>query len=411
MKFWIPAALVCGTAAVLVSENKTTRRHIRKVDFELSEEQRMVRDSVREFVRAEVAPRAHQYDEEARFPEEQLRGLADMGLLGMIIPEEWGGAGFDAVAYAIALEEIARADASVCVIVGVTNSVCCYPILSFGTEEQKHKYLVPLARGETLGAFCLSEPQAGSDATALRTRAVRDGDDFIINGTKSWVTNGGRADTYIVMAVTGQEGGKNRVTTFIVEGNTPGLTVSSIEHKMGQRASQTAEMSFADVRVPAANILGGEGNGLRVAFNSLDNGRIGIGALATGIAQGALDEALKYSQERQAFGQPISEFQAIQFKLADMATQTDAARLLTLRAAALKDRNDRRTGYYAAMAKLYASETANRVCADAVQIHGGNGYSRDYAVERMYRDARVTTIYEGTSEIQHIVISREILKQ
>jgi hypothetical protein len=381
------------------------------VDFELSEEQRMVQQSVREFVAGEVAPRAHEYDEQARFPHEQLRGLAELGLLGMIIPEEWGGAGFDSVAYALALEEIARADASVCVIVGVTNSVCCYPILSFGTEEQKRKYLVPLARGETLGAFCLSEPQVGSDATNLRTRAVRDGDAYVLNGTKSWVTSGGVAQTYIVMAVTNREAGKNGVTAFIVEGDTPGLSVSGIEHKMGQRASQTAEMSFADVRVPAENVLGGEGNGLRVAFNSLDNGRIGIGALSTGIAQGALDEALKYAKERQAFGQPIAEFQAIQFKLANMATETDAARLLTWRAAALKDAGHKQAGFYAAMAKLYASETANRVCADAVQIHGGNGYSRDYPVERMYRDARVTTIYEGTSEIQRIVISREILKQ
>ncbi|HEX8649405.1 MAG TPA: acyl-CoA dehydrogenase [Pyrinomonadaceae bacterium] len=381
------------------------------MDFELSEEQRMVQQSVREFVAGEVAPRAHEYDEQARFPHEQLRGLAELGLLGMIIPEEWGGAGFDSVAYALALEEIARADASVCVIVGVTNSVCCYPILSFGTEEQKRKYLVPLARGETLGAFCLSEPQAGSDATNLRTRAIRDGDAYVINGTKSWVTSGGVAQTYIVMAVTDREAGKNGVTAFIVEGDTPGLSVSGIEHKMGQRASQTAEMSFADVRVPAENVLGGEGNGLRVAFNSLDNGRIGIGALSTGIAQGALDEALKYAKERQAFGQAIAEFQAIQFKLANMATETDAARLLTLRAAALKDAGHKQAGFYAAMAKLYASETANRVCADAVQIHGGNGYSRDYPVERMYRDARVTTIYEGTSEIQRIVISREILKK
>ena len=381
------------------------------MDFELTEEQRMVQQSVREFVKAEIAPRAHQYDEEARFPHEQLKGLAEMGLLGMIIPEEWGGAGFDSVAYAVALEEIARADASVCVIVGVTNSVCCYPILSFGTDDQKKNYLVPLARGETLGAFCLSEPQAGSDATNLRTRAVRDGDDYVINGTKSWVSSGGVAQTYIVMAVTGNDGGKSRVTAFIVEGDTPGLTVSGIEHKMGQRASQTAEMSFSDVRVPAANVLGGEGNGLKVAFNSLDNGRIGIGALSTGIAQGALDEATKYAKERHAFGQAIAEFQAIQFKLADMATATDASRLLTLRAASLKDSNDKRAGYFAAMAKLYASETANRVCADAVQIHGGNGYSRDYPVERMYRDARVTTIYEGTSEIQRIVISRGILKE
>ena len=381
------------------------------VNFELTEEQRMVQTYVREFVAGEIAPRAHEYDEQARFPREQLRGLAELGLLGMIIPEEWGGAGFDTVAYAVALEEIAHADASVCVIVGVTNSVVCYPILSFGTEEQKRKYLVPLARGETLGAFCLSEPQAGSDATNLKTRAVRDGDYYVINGTKSWVSSGGEANTYIVMAVTAREDNKNKVTAFIVEGDTPGLTVSSIEHKMGQRASQTAEMSFADVRVPAANVLGGEGNGLRVAFNSLDNGRIGIGALSTGIAQGALDEATKYAKERHAFGQPIAEFQAIQFKLANMATETDAARLLTLRAAAMKDAGHKQTGFYAAMAKLFASETANRVCADAVQIHGGNGYSRDYAVERMYRDARVTTIYEGTSEIQRIVISREILRK
>src|SRR5215213_9252845 len=381
------------------------------VDFELTEEQRMVQASVREFVAAEIAPRAHEYDEQARFPREQLKGLGELGLMGMIIPEEWGGAGFDTVAYALALEEIARADSSVCVIVGVTNSVCCGPILSFGTDEQKKKYLVPLARGETLGAFCLSEPQAGSDATNLRTRAVRDGDSYVINGTKSWVTSGGEAQTYIVMAVTGRDEDKNRVTAFIVEGDTPGLTVSSIEHKMGQRASQTAEMSFVDVRVPVANVLGGEGNGKRVAFNSLDNGRIGIGALSTGLAQGALDEATKYAKERQAFGQPIAEFQAFQFKLANMATETDAARLLTWRAASAKDQGNKQAGFYAAMAKLFASETANRVCADAVQIHGGNGYSRDYAVERMYRDARVLTIYEGTSEIQRIVISREILKQ
>lgn len=381
------------------------------MDFELSEEQRMVQASVREFVAGEIAPRAHEYDEKSRFPHEQLAGLAKLGLLGMIIPEEWGGAGFDTVAYAIALEEIARADASVCVIVGVTNSVCCYPILMFGTDEQKKKYLVPLARGEKLGAFCLSEPQAGSDATNLRTRAVLDGDAFVINGTKSWVTSGGIADVYVVMAVTDRNGESNSITTFIVDSDTPGLTVSGIEHKMGQRASQTAEMSFVDVRVPIENVLGGVGRGKNVAFNSLDNGRIGIGALSTGIAQGALDESLKYAKERQAFGQAISEFQAIQFKLADMATMTDASRLLTLRAASMKDEGHKQTGYYAAMAKLYASETANKVCAEAVQIHGGNGYSRDYAVERMYRDARVTTIYEGTSEIQRIVISREILKQ
>jgi alkylation response protein AidB-like acyl-CoA dehydrogenase len=255
----------------------------------------MVQASVREFVAGEIAPRAREYDEQSKFPHEQLRGLAKLGLLGMIIPEEWGGAGFDTIAYAVALEEIAKADASVCVIVGVTNSVCCYPILGFGTEEQKQKYLAPLARGEKLGAFCLSEPQAGSDATNLRTRAIRDGDSYVINGTKSWVTSGGVADVYIVMAVTDRDAGKTGVTSFIVDKDSPGLTVSGIEHKMGQRASQTAEMNFADVRVPAENVLGGEGNGMRVAFNSLDAGRIGIGALSTGIAQGALNESIKYS--------------------------------------------------------------------------------------------------------------------
>jgi alkylation response protein AidB-like acyl-CoA dehydrogenase len=380
------------------------------VEFDLTEEQRMVQNMVREFAVAEIAPRAHEYDEEAKFPREQLKGLAELGLLGMIIPEQWGGAGFDTIAYAVALEEIARADASVCVIVGVTNSVCCYPIFSFGTDEQREKFLIPLAHGEKLGAFCLSEPQAGSDATNLRTKAVREGDEFVLNGTKSWVTNGGVADVYIVMAGTSQENGKGRLSAFIVEGNTPGLTVSSIEHKMGQRASQTSEMSFTDVRIPAGNLLGKLGEGARVAFNSLDNGRIGIAALSTGIAQAALTESTNYARDRRAFGQAIAEFQAIQFKLADMAMAVDASRLLTHRAAAMKDAGHTRAGYFAATAKLYASENANRVCAEAVQIHGGNGYSREYAVERYYRDARVTTIYEGTSEIQRIVISRDILR-
>ncbi|MEO7509749.1 MAG: acyl-CoA dehydrogenase family protein, partial [Pyrinomonadaceae bacterium] len=261
-----------------------------------------------------------------------------------------------------------------------------------------------------LGAFCLTEPQAGSDATNLRTRAVRAGDDFIISGAKSWVTNGGVADVYIVMAVTEMPDGRNKLSAFIVEGDSPGLTVSSIEHKMGQRASQTAEMNFADVRVPATNMLGNLGDGAKVAFNSLDNGRIGIGALSTGIGHAAYAESLTYAKDRKAFGQAIGEFQAIQFKLADMATLVDTSRLLTMRAAAMKDAGHPRTGYFASMAKLHASENANRICADAVQIHGGNGYSREYAVERYYRDARVTTIYEGTSEIQRIVISRDILK-
>ncbi|MDQ2746671.1 MAG: acyl-CoA dehydrogenase [Acidobacteriota bacterium] len=380
------------------------------MDFELKEEQEMARNSVREFAANEIAPVAREYDEAEKFPRKQIEGLAELGLLGMIIPEEYGGAGFDAVSYALALEEIAKADASVAVIVSVTNSVCCYPILRFGTEEQKHQYLVPLAKGEKLGAFCLSEPQAGSDATAMKTRAEADGDFYVLNGTKSWVTNGAEAEVFIVMAVTGESNGKKEITSFIVEGGAEGFTVASHEHKMGQRASQTNEMSLVDVKVPKANLLGGIGNGMKVAFGSLDNGRIGIAALSVGIAQAALDEATKYSKDRIAFGKPISEFQAIQFKLADMAMNTEAAHLLTLRAAAMKDANDKQTGTAASMAKLFASENANRVCADAIQIHGGNGYSRHYNVEKYYRDARITTIYEGTSEIQKIVISRGILR-
>ena len=381
------------------------------MDFTFTEEQQMAQTAVREFANKEIAPRAREYDEQEKFPREQINGLAELGLLGMIIPEEYGGAGFDTVSYALALEEIAKADPSVCVIVGVTNSVCCFPILNFGTEEQKQKYLAPLAKGEKLGAFCLTEPQAGSDATNLKCRADFSDGFYILNGTKSWVTNGGIADVYLVMAVTGEQpDGKKEITAFLVDWNAPGLTVSSIEHKMGQRASQTAEMSLSDVRVPQENVLGKVGEGMRVALSSLDNGRIGIAALSVGIAQAALDESTKYAKDRTAFGKPIAEFQAIQFKLADMAVQTEAARLLTLRAAAMKDAGHKQTGIYAAQAKVFASETANKVVADAVQIHGGNGYSRHYAVEKLYRDARITTIYEGTSEIQRIVISRGILR-
>lgn len=380
------------------------------MNLNFTEEQTMARETVREFAKAEIAPRAREYDEAEKFPKEQLEGLAELGILGMIIPEEYGGAGFDTVSYALALEEIAKADASVAVIVSVTNSVCCYPILSFGTEEQKQKYLVPLAKGETLGAFCLSEPQAGSDATNLKTRAVADGDYFILNGTKSWVTNGGYADTHIVMAVTGENDGKKEVTAFIVEKEAEGLAVSSIEHKLGQRASQTTELSFTDAKVHKNNILGKLGEGMKVAFASLDNGRIGIASLSVGIAQAAFEEAAAYAKDRVAFGKSIAEQQAIQFKLANMATEIEASRLLTLRAAHSKDSGSKNTGVYASMAKLYASETANKVCADAIQIHGGNGYSRHYNVEKYYRDARITTIYEGTSEIQRIVISRGILK-
>ena len=380
------------------------------MNFELTEEQQMVQTSIREFAQNEIAPVAREYDEEEKFPRQQIEGLAELGLLGMIIPEQYGGAGFDSVSYALALEEIAKADASVAVIVSVTNSVCCYPILSWGTEEQKQKYLVPLAKGEMLGAFCLSEPQAGSDASNIKTRAVENGDFYVLNGTKSWVTNGGEAGVYLVMAATGENKGRKEISAFLIETDTEGLAVSSVEHKMGQRASKTTEMSLTDVKVPKENLLGGVGSGLKVAFSSLDNGRIGIASMSVGIAQAALEESTNYAKDRTAFGHPIAEFQAIQFKLADMAMQTEAARLLTLRAAAMKDANHQQTGIYASMAKLFASENANKVCADAVQIHGGNGYSRHYNVEKYYRDARITTIYEGTSEIQRIVISRGILK-
>ncbi len=380
------------------------------MNFELNEEQQMARTSIREFSENEIAPLARQYDEEEKFPRRQLEGLAELGILGMIIPEEYGGAGFDAVSYALALEEIAKADAAVAVIVSVTNSVCCYPILSFGTEAQKQKYLVPLAKGEMLGAFCLSEPQAGSDAANLKTRAVESGDFYILNGTKAWVTNGGEAGVYLVMAVTGEKVGRKEISAFLIEAETEGLAVSSVEHKMGQRASKTTEISLTDVKVPKENLLGGIGKGLKVAFSSLDNGRIGIASMSVGIAQAALADSIAYAKDRRAFGQPIAEFQAIQFKLSEMAMNTEAARLLTLRAAAMKDANHAQTGIYASMAKLFASENANKVCADAVQIHGGNGYSRHYNVEKYYRDARITTIYEGTSEIQRIVISRGILK-
>ena len=380
------------------------------MNLTLTEEQQMVQTAVREFAQNEIAPLAREYDEEEKFPRPQLAGLAELGLLGMIIPEEYGGAGFDAVSYALALEEIAKADASLAVIVSVTNSVCAFPILSWGTEEQKQKYLVPLAKGEMLGAFCLSEPQAGSDATNLKTRAADDGDFFVLNGTKSWVTNGGEAGVYLVMAVTGDNNGRKEISAFLLEGETKGFSVSSVEHKMGQRASQTTEMSLVDVRVSKENLLGGIGNGLKVAFSSLDNGRIGVAAASVGIAQAALEEATTYAKDRTAFGQPIAEFQAIQHKLADMATATEAARLMTLRAAAMKDVNHKQTGFFASMAKLFASENANKVCAEAIQIHGGNGYSRHYDVEKYYRDARITTIYEGTSEMQRIIISRGILK-
>ena len=379
------------------------------MDFSFSEEQRLIRDTVRQFMETEVRPVVREHDRKEEFPHEIVHRLGEMGILGMLVPEEWGGSGADTISYALVLEEISRVSASIGVTVSVNNSVACFPIYKFGSEEQKKKYLPPCARGEWLGAFCLTEPQAGSDAAAIQTRAVRRGDCYLLNGTKSWVTNGGVARIYLVMALTEPGAGSRGISTFVVEDSFPGFRVARFEDKMGLRSSKTAEVVFEDCAVPAANLLGREGQGLKIALASLDAGRVGIAAQSVGIAQGALDEAVRYSKERVAFGKPIKEFQAIQWMLADMATEIEAARALTLRAAFLRDQDVERLGAISSGAKLYASEMANRVVARAVQIHGSAGYSRESDVERMYRDARVTTIYEGTSEIQRLVIARELL--
>lgn len=379
------------------------------MDFGFSEEQRLIRDTLHQFMETEVRPTVREHDRTETFPADAVRRLGEMGILGMLVPEEWGGSGADTVSYALALEEISRVSASIGVTVSVNNSVVCLPLYKFGTDEQRKKYLVPCAQGEWLGAFCLSEPQAGSDAAAIKTRAVRRGDSYILNGTKSWVTNGGVARVYIVMAVTEPGAASRGISAFVVEESFPGFRVARFEDKMGLRSSKTAEIVFEDCQVPAANLLGREGQGLKIALESLDGGRVGIAAQAVGIAQGALEEAVRYAKERVAFGKPIREFQAIQWMLADMATEVEAARALTHYAAFTRDRGVERLGPISARAKLYASEVANRVVARAVQIHGSAGYSRESDVERMYRDARVTTIYEGTSEIQRMIIARDLL--
>ncbi|MGA9571652.1 MAG: acyl-CoA dehydrogenase [Candidatus Acidiferrales bacterium] len=379
------------------------------MNLELSEEQRLLQKSVREFAEAEVRPLAKENDETGKFPRGLFQKAAELGLTGVAIPEAEGGAGMDHISYAIVIEEISRVCASTGVILSVQNSLYCDPIHRFGTGEQKKKFLLPFARGEKIGCYALTEPQAGSNAAALATKAVRKGDKYVINGTKAWITNGGAADAAIVYVNTQPEKGEKGITALVVEKGTPGFAVGKEEKKLGIHATACTELSFSDCEVPAGNRIGEEGEGYKVALSTLDGGRIGIAAQATGIAQGAFEAALSYAQQRQAFGHPIADFQAIQFMLADMATEIDAARLL-LRRAAWKQDSGARFSMEAAIAKLFASEMSTRVAHKAIQIHGGYGYSSEYPVERAYRDARITEIYEGTSEIQRLVIAAWVLK-
>jgi butyryl-CoA dehydrogenase len=379
------------------------------VDLELSEEQLLLQKSVREFAEAEVRPLAKENDETGKYPRGLFQKAAELGLTGVAIPEAEGGAGMDHISYAIVVEEISRVCASTGVILSVQNSLYCDPIHRFGTDEQKKKFLLPFARGEKIGCYALTEPQAGSNAAALATKAVRKGNKYVINGTKAWITNGGAADAAIVYVNTQPEKGEKGITALVVEKGTPGFAVGKEEKKLGIHATACTELAFSDCEVPAGNRIGEEGEGYKVALSTLDGGRIGIAAQATGIAQGAFEAALSYAQQRQAFGHPIADFQAIQFMLADMATEIDAARLL-LRRAAWKQDSGARFSMEAAIAKLFASEMSTRVAHKAIQIHGGYGYSSEYPVERAYRDARITEIYEGTSEIQRLVIAAWVLK-
>jgi alkylation response protein AidB-like acyl-CoA dehydrogenase len=379
------------------------------MDFNLNEEQIAIRDTARDFAQNEVAPTAIERDIKAEFPFDIVKKLGEFGFMGMMVPAEWGGAGLDTVSYVLALEEIAKVDAAVCVIMSVNNSLVCFGIEKWGTDEQKEKFLKPLASGQKLGCFCLSEPEAGSDATNQRTEAVMDGDYYVINGIKNWITNGKYADVYFLHAATDREKGHKGISTFLIEKDTPGLETGVKEDKLGIRSSDTCTVGLNNVRVHKNQLLGEEGLGFRIAMETLNGGRIGIAAQALGIAQASLEAAVKYSKTRKAFDAPIADLQAIQFKLADMATYTDAARLLTYDAAVKKDAGQ---AFHkeASMAKLYASKIAVINALEAIQVHGGYGYVREYQVERYLRDAKITEIYEGTSEIQRIVISRELLK-
>ncbi len=376
--------------------------------FELTQEQQLFREMVREFAAKEVAPLANRVDEEGVFPHETVKQIGELGLMGVAIPTEYGGAGADNVCYAIAMEEIARACASTSVIVSVNNSLVADPIYKFGTEAQKQKYLIPIAGGSMLGCFALSEPGAGSDAAGQQTTARKDGNAFILNGTKNFITNALEADIALVFATVDRHLRAKGICAFIVEKGTPGFSITKVEKKLGIKGSSCCQLLFEDCRVPEGNLLGEVGQGFKIAMATLDAGRIGIAAQAVGIAQAALDMSLSYATQRQAFDKPIASFQAIQWMIADIANQTEAARLLTYRAAWMKDRGVRHTKE-SAMAKLFASETASRAATKALQIHGGYGYIYDFAAQRLFRDARVTEIYEGTSEIQRLVIAQHLL--
>mgnify|MGYP000886971405 CR=1 FL=1 len=377
--------------------------------FQLSEEHLMIQKAARDFAQNELKPGVIERDEHQKFPAEQIKKLGELGFLGMMVDPKYGGAGLDAISYVLAMEELSKVDASASVVVSVNNSLVCYGLEAYGSEEQKQKYLVPLAKGEKIGAFCLSEPEAGSDATMQRTTAEDKGDYYLLNGTKNWITNGNNASYYIVIAQTDPAKGHRGINALIVEKDMPGFQVGPKENKLGIRGSDTHSLMFTDVKVPKENRIGEDGFGFKFAMKTLAGGRIGIAAQALGIASGAYELAVAYSKERKAFGTTISNHQAIQFKLADMATEIEAARLLCLKAAWLKDQKQD-YAQASSMAKLFASETAMKTTVEAVQIHGGYGFVKEYHVERLMRDAKITQIYEGTSEIQRIVISREVLK-
>jgi butyryl-CoA dehydrogenase len=373
----------------------------------LSEDHRAVQDAVRQFVQAEVAPHAAAWDKSHEFPRAALQGLAALGCYGVAVPEAWGGAGLDYLALALIIEEVAAGDGATSTVISVNNCPVCSILMAFGNEAQKERWLKPLASGKMLGAFCLTEPHVGSEAGGLKTTAVRDGDVYVLNGVKQFITSGKNGDVAIVMAVTDKAAGKKGISAFIVPTSTPGYTVARVEDKLGQHASDTAQILFENCRVPVANLLASEGMGLKIALSGLEGGRIGIASQAVGMARAAFDAALAYSKDRVSFGQPIFQHQAVQFKLADMATQIEAARQLIWHAAALKDAGQPCLKE-AAMAKLFASEIAERVCSDAIQVFGGYGYVSDFPVERIYRDVRVCQIYEGTSEVQKILIGRAL---
>ena len=379
------------------------------MDFTLSEEHKMIRDAARDFAQTELLPGVIERDENQSFPEEQIKKLGELGFLGMMVDPKYGGAGMDTISYVLAMEEISKIDASCSVAMSVNNSLVCWGLETFGTEEQKEKYLKPLAKGEIIGAFCLSEPEAGSDATSQRTTAIDRGDHYLINGTKNWITNGNSATIYLVIAQTDIEKGHKGINAFIVEKGMDGFVVGPKENKLGIRGSDTHSIMFTDVKVPKENRIGEDGFGFKFAMKTLSGGRIGIASQALGIASGAYELSLKYSKQRKAFGKEINQHQAIAFKLADMATEIEAARLLCLKSAWEKD-NDLSYDLSGAMAKVFASEVAMKTTVEAVQIHGGYGFVKEYHVERLMRDAKITQIYEGTSEIQKIIISRSILK-